>query len=180
GLAGGFGGRNGDALARIKGDIGLRLPLFSNFDCDVQVHRGDAREIAGRVDEVDVAYLDPPYNQHPYGSNYFMLNLLADYKRPKDISRVSGIPRDWQRSDFNGSRKARKALLELLGAIKAKFLLISFNSEGYIPPEEMKRTLAGLGRLETLETRYNTFKGSRNLSARQIHVREYLYLVEKG
>ncbi len=44
----------------------------------------------------------------------------------------------------------------------------------------MKRTLAGLGRLETLETRYNTFKGSRNLSARQIHVREYLYLVEKG
>jgi len=32
--------------------------------------------------------LDPPYNQHPYGSNYFMLNLLADYREPADVSAV--------------------------------------------------------------------------------------------
>ena len=32
--------------------------------------------------DLDLAYFDPPYNQHPYGSNYFMLNLLVHYRRP--------------------------------------------------------------------------------------------------
>ena len=35
------------------------------------------------------------------------------------------------------------------------------------------------GRTSLLQTRYNTFRGSRNLSKRSIHVKEYLYLVEK-
>ena len=55
---------------------------------------------------LDLLYLDPLYNQHPYGFNYFMLNLLCDYRRPERISRVSGIPRDWNRSPYNGRRTA--------------------------------------------------------------------------
>jgi adenine-specific DNA-methyltransferase len=43
----------------------------------------------------------------------------------------------------------------------------------------MKDMLNQFGRLEVLETRYNTFRGSRNLSGREIHVKEYLYLLEK-
>ena len=55
---------------------------------------------------VDVAYLDPPYNQHPYGSNYFMLNLLASGREPaaEELSQVSGIPKNWNRSHYNKSR----------------------------------------------------------------------------
>ena len=40
---------------------------------------------------LDLVYLDPPYNQHPYGSNYFMLNVIANNQTTK-ISKVSGIP----------------------------------------------------------------------------------------
>jgi adenine-specific DNA-methyltransferase len=36
-----------------------------------------------------------------------------------------------------------------------------------------------IGRLEVLETKYNVFRGSRNLNNREIHVKEYLYLLEK-
>jgi len=39
--------------------------------------------------------------------------------------------------------------------------------------------LERVGRVQVLETKYNTFRGSRNLKARDIHVKEYLYLVEK-
>ncbi|MDR0684304.1 MAG: DNA adenine methylase [Spirochaetaceae bacterium] len=39
---------------------------------------GDSNKIINNIPEVDLAYLDPPYNQHPYGSNYFMLNLILD------------------------------------------------------------------------------------------------------
>ena len=175
-----FGGNNKDALLRILGDIELKMPIFSNFECDVQVHRGDANQIAKCVDEVDIAYMDPPYNQHPYGSNYFMLNLLVDYIRPTNVSDVSGIPEDWCRSDYNKKQKSLVAMADLVASTNAKFLLISFNSEGFINLDEMLEILGKHGKVEVLETKYNTFRGSRNLSGRDIHVKEYLYLVEKS
>ncbi|MCL2127320.1 MAG: DNA adenine methylase [Treponema sp.] len=174
-----FGGSNKDALTRIKGGMELPFPVFSNFNCETVVCSGDSGKIAASLPEVDVAYLDPPYNQHPYGSNYFMLNLIADYERPENISKVSGIPGDWNRSVYNRGNEAFGALTDLVKNIKAKFVLISFNSEGFIGLEQMKEMLDSVGKTETLETRYNAFRGSRNLNNRGIHVKEYLYLLEK-
>jgi adenine-specific DNA-methyltransferase len=174
-----FGGINKDALFRIKGEINLPFPVFSNFNTEVMVYNGDSNQIIKDVPEVDVAYLDPPYNQHPYGSNYFMLNLILDYTYPKNTSKISGIPDDWNRSDYNKGNYAYTALKDLVTNIKAKYILISFNSEWFIGLEEMRDMLNKIGRLEVLETKYNTFRGSRNLNNREIHVKEYLYLLEK-
>lgn len=174
-----FGGRKGDALARIRGDITLPFPVFSNYRCDSLILSGDANFVCGTAPEVDVAYLDPPYNQHPYGSNYFMLNLLAEYRKPEAMSPVSGIPADWNRSAYNRRKDATSALSSLAEKVRAKFLVVSFNSEGFIERTEMEKILSRIGKTETLETEYNTFRGCRNLSARDLHVKEYLYLVEK-
>ena len=43
----------------------------------------------------------------------------------------------------------------------------------------MKNMLQKIGKVEILETTYNTFRGCRNLANRDIHVKEYLYLLEK-
>jgi len=174
-----FGGKNQDALFRIKGDVKLPFPVFSNFNCDTIICNDDSNKIIKTLPEVDVAYLDPPYNQHPYGSNYFMLNLILDYKYPKKMSKVSGIPEDWKRSFYNKGNHALGAFTYLVENINAKYVLISFNSEGFITIEQMKETLEKIGKLEVLETKYNTFRGSRNLNNREIHVKEYLYLLEK-
>ena len=180
-----FGGGNRDALFRIKGDIVLPFPVFSNFNCDYAVCSGDSNKVAKEAPEVDLAYLDPPYNQHPYGSNYFMLNLILENKYPESISNVSGIPNTWNRSAYNKKRYAYSALSDLVQNIKAKYVLISFNSEGFISLDEMKSMLANIGKVQVLETAYNTFRGCRNLAGlaekgnRGIHVTEYLYLLEK-
>jgi adenine-specific DNA-methyltransferase len=180
-----FGGSNNDALFRIKGDIILPFPVFSNFDCEYKIYNGDSNLIVEEAPEVDLAYLDPPYNQHPYGSNYFMLNLIFDNKLPESVSKVSGIPDNWKRSDYNRKQYAYSALADLIKNIKAKYVLISFNSEGFVSLDEMKDMLQKTGKLEILETSYNTFRGCRNLSSlaeqgtRDIHVTEYLYLLEK-
>lgn len=174
-----FGGRSRNALLRITGDIRLPFPVFSNFECDVEVLQEDANRAARICGEVDLAYLDPPYNQHPYGSNYFMLNLIVSYQRPREISTVSGIPAGWRRSKYNMRRFAYSAFKDLLEQINAKFLLISFNSEGFISKKDMLVLLSGVGTVEVLETRYNAFRGSRNLRKRNMHVKEYLFLVEK-
>ncbi|MCL2804612.1 MAG: DNA adenine methylase [Treponema sp.] len=180
-----FGGSNNDALFRIKGEIELPFAVFSNFECDYKVFNGDSNNIVKEAPEVDIAYLDPPYNQHPYGSNYFMLNLILENKLPLNISKVSGIPDNWNRSAYNKKQYAYSSLSELTEKIKAKYILLSFNSEGFITIEEMTNMLQKFGKLEILETSYNTFRGCRNLStlaekkSRNIHVTEYLYLLEK-
>jgi len=180
-----FGGSNSDALFRIKGNISLPFPIFSNFSCNYTVYNGDSNQIVKELPEVDLAYLDPPYNQHPYGSNYFMLNLILENKNPENISSVSGIPNNWNRSAYNKRQYAYSALSELVENIKAKYVLISFNSEGFISLNEMKDMLKKIGKVQVMETTYNTFRGCRNLTNlaengdRDIHVTEFLYLLEK-
>lgn len=174
-----FGGSNGDALLRIKGRIDLDVPVLSRFECDVEVHQQDANALARQLRGLDLAYFDPPYNQHPYGSNYFMLNLLVDYKRPRNISDVSGIPTDWQRSDYNVRSRCLNRLADLIRATDASFILASFNDEGFIAPAEMRHSLGQIGNVEIIEIPYNTFRGSRNLRGRSIHVTEQMFLVER-
>jgi adenine-specific DNA-methyltransferase len=174
-----FGGNGRDALSRITADIGLPFPVFSRRSCPVEIYREDANLLAGRLPRMDLAYLDPPYNQHPYGSNYFMLNLVDGYHRPREVSAVSGIPTDWNRSAYNSPGTAFDALSRLCRDIDARFLLVSFNSEGFIAKDRMLGMLGGLGRAETMEKTHNTFRGSRNLRGRDMHVKEYLFLVDK-
>ena len=186
-----FGGNGRNALSRIRGKITLPFPVFSEFECRNRVFSLDANllvknEAVFEPDfttdgSFDLAYFDPPYNQHPYGSNYFMLNLIAEYRRPDDqnISRVSGIPRDWNRSDYNKKRRVAEVFVELVRNVRAKYVLVSFNSEGFIPKDEMISLLSSCGKVQVLESEYNAFRGSRNLSGRDIHVKEFLFLVEK-
>ena len=174
-----YGGTGSDALTRIKGKIILEPPVLSRFECDYDVMQCDANRAARQVEDIDLAYVDPPYNQHPYGSNYFMLNLIVNYERPERISRVSGIPAGWRRSPYNVKAKSLAAMTELLNTLDAKFILVSFNNEGFITPETMRALLTEIGRVEVMETPYNTFRGSRNLKGRPIHVTEQLFLVER-
>lgn len=184
-----FGGNGKNALERIKGKIELPLPVFSNFECPSYIFQEDANTLI--LDEMlynhlpekefDLAYIDPPYNQHPYGSNYFMLNLIANYQRPdcEKISRVSGIPKDWNRSSFNRKRDAAESFTNLVSSLRAKYLMVSFNSEGYISKNEMINILEKVGTVTVLDISYNAFKGSRNLKNRDIYVSEYLFIVKK-
>lgn len=174
-----FGGRGANALQRIMAPISLPLPIFSRFDCEHHVLQSDATAAAGTLPELDLAYLDPPYNQHPYGSNYFMLNLLLRYEKPEKLSAVSGIPSDWNRSPYNKRAQVQLALDSLLAALPARFVLISYNSEGFIPLPAMQELLHRHGKVQLMQTDYATFRGCRNLRARALSVKEYLFLLEK-
>ena len=174
-----FGGNGRNALSRIMADIKLSKPVFSNFSCDVRIYKEDANKLAHELPELDLVYMDPPYNQHPYGSNYFMLNLINNYERPKEVSKVSGIPTDWNASEYNNRKTAFESIRQLCETLKTKYLLISFSNDGFISKEEMVGLLSELGDVRVFDKEYNTFRASRNLKGRDIHVKEYLYLVKK-
>ena len=175
-----YGGDGKNALQRILSDVQLKMPVLSNFECETFLYQKDANLLAEELPLVDLVYIDPPYNQHPYGSNYFMLNLINDYRRPIETSKVSGIPVGWNKSDYNKKKTALLGLSDLCRKLKSRFLLISFSSDGFISKEAMLEMLSTLGEVRVLDKEYNTFRGCRNLNNRDIHIKEYLYLVKKG
>src|SRR5690606_4654466 len=95
--------------------------------------------------ELDVAYLDPPYNQHPYGSNYHVLNTVALWDKPELSKTItpgtkSAIRLDWRterRSAYNYANEAAQAYARLLQTLNARFILTSYSTDGFIPLEKI-------------------------------------------
>jgi len=176
-----FGGRGENALTRIKKEISLDMPIFSDFECPVYVYKRDINELVKdkKLPFFDLVYYDPPYNQHPYGSNYFMLNIINGGKPVEIQAGVSGIVKDWKRSSYNKRGDAELAMDKLLTDTRARFIAISYNDEGIIPIDVFKKILSKHGRWELMEQEYNTYRGSRNLSNRNIKVKELLWILKK-
>lgn len=174
-----FGGSGADALSRITAPITLKPIILSRFNSNSRVTQLDAADLSNHLDEIDIAYLDPPYNQHPYGSNYFMLNLLVNYDEPKEISTVSGIPSDWKRSAYNKKRESMNALTSLVTDLPSKFVLVSFSDDGFLEPVELESMMKELGEVKVFDIDYSAYRASRNLSDRPIRITEHLFLLEK-
>lgn len=176
-----FGGHGENALVRIKQEINIDMPIFSDFECPVFVHKEDINKLVSdqKLPIFDLVYYDPPYNQHPYGSNYFMLNIINGGTDCEIQDGVSGISRNWNKSAYNKRRVAEEAMDKLINDTRAHFIAISYNNEGIIPIENFRNILSKYGEVELMEQDYNTYRGSRNLNNRSIKVKEMLWILHK-
>lgn len=186
----GFGGHGRDALSRIMAPMRLEYPVLHPSGAAAKVEKMDAASfLTGR--SADLCYLDPPYTIHQYGSNYHILNTIAhwDYL-PVDnrlgpdgrLLRKGGIREDWidTRSDFCYARTAPGALEEVMQAADARYVVLSYNSEGVITVEELLDILSGFGRIEINSLEYITFRGGRQSIQRRTHNTEFQIVVERA
>ncbi len=174
-----FGGEGENALERILGKIELKEPIFSNYNANIYLYKEDANILVKHLQNIDITYIDPPYNQHPYGSNYFMLNTIINNKVGNNISKVAGIPEDWNKSVYNKKKEALISFENLVKDIDSKYLIISYNNEGFISLEEMQTMLTKYGKLTTKEIDYIAFRGGRNLKNRNTYTTEYIFILKK-
>src|SRR6056300_1711080 len=175
---GGWGGKGGHALDRITKRIEVECPVWFEPAREVEVKRQDACDFLRELPKVDLIYLDPPYNQHPYGSNYFMLNLIATNEKPEEISKVSGIPTNWNKSAYNSKSKIMETMRRTLelSTKKSKYTLVSYNNEGFIRLHDWEDLLRSY-KYERIDIDYNCYRGSRNLQNRPTKVTEFLFLI---
>lgn len=176
-----FGGKGEHALSRITKPICLDIPIWNCSDYNAFPSNKDINILVDELpNNIDVMYLDPPYNQHPYGSNYFMLNVIAKNEEPTEISNVSGIPTNWNKSNYNNHKTAIESMKQLMtiGLSKSTYLLISYNNEGIITDNDWKQLFVPY-EVKKYEIKYDTYKGSRNLKDRSDKVIEVMYLVYK-
>ena len=154
----------------------------------------DAEEAAAAL-EADVAYLDPPYNQHSYLGNYHIWESLVRWDKPPVYGiACKRVDVKERRSLFNSRPKSADALRRLLAAVRAPVLVVSFSNEGYLSRAEMEAMLAsfagGSGTVRTIERDFKRYVGAQigiyNPQGRKVgtvsHLRntEYLYVVSRG
>ena len=98
--------------------------------------RGDAAAVAPSLEPVDVAYLDPPYNQHRYFTNYHVWETLVRWDAPEyygvACKRVDARD-EATRSPFNSKRTIAAALAGVIEQVRARTVVVSFNNEGFVP-----------------------------------------------
>jgi adenine-specific DNA-methyltransferase len=174
-----FGGTGENALERILKEIHLSMPPLSNYECEVSIFNRDTNELIKELKGLDIVYFDPPYNQHPYGSNYFMLNLIYKNQRPEEFSKVSGIPVDWKKSPYYKRSQVKASFEQLIKDTDSKWILLSYNNEGLMSSDEIIEIMSQYGDVELKKKKYNTFRGSKNLKDRELHVDEQLYVLKK-
>jgi adenine-specific DNA-methyltransferase len=112
--------------------------------------------------EVDLAYLDPPYNQHSYRGNYHVWETLVRWDAP-DTYGVAEKRVDCRtrRSGFNSRRTIAAELLRVLEALRARHVILSFNDEGHLDTPALESLLAPFGPAAVLEVDHPRYVGAR-------------------
>jgi len=188
GFHAGWGGSNGTALYRICGDLRLEPAAFCDNGQANEVTRLDAQRFSrehGR--SYDFVYVDPPYNQHPYGSNYHVLNTIALWDSPPLERKItshgdkSAIRRDWRterRSPYNHARDAAAAFAALVDGLAARWIAVSYSTDGNIPLLDLARACCARGATSAFIQPYKRYRVSAQRFSRKPMNAEFVLLVD--
>ena len=129
----------------------------------------------------DILYLDPPYNQRQYCTNYHVLETIAKYDNPT-LYGMSGL-REYsnQKSKYCSKKTVCIEFEELIKSAKFKYIFLSYNNEGLMSFDTIKEIMSKYGKYDVFKKEYKRFKAdleeNRNIKASS--TTEYLHLLEK-
>jgi adenine-specific DNA-methyltransferase len=108
--------------------------------------QGDALELArSGLGHFELVYLDPPYNQHRYFTNYHVWETLVAWDAPEayGVARKRVDARDPStRSAFNSKRTMPDALATVVRSLTCDLLVLSYNDESWLGLEELETMCA--------------------------------------
>lgn len=152
-----------DWAPRAHNDLELRVPdLVPRPDAGKsQAYELDALDAAASLDG-DVTYVDPPYNQHKYLGNYHIWETLVRWDDPI----AYGVARKREdcktrRSAFNSKPEFKDAMRRLLSSLASRYVIVSFNDEGYLGREALEGMLKDRGFVYVFEVAYPRYVGAR-------------------
>ncbi|WP_157142906.1 DNA adenine methylase [Brachyspira pilosicoli] len=186
----GFGGRNKDALKRILSPISLKeLSLYDGIKGEVSMLDANEYVLKNKDKHFDLVYLDPPYNQHQYGSNYHLLNTIALWDKPEINREIyingkktdkGGIRKDWvkTKSDYCYKKTAKDAFKNLIDNINASHIVLSYSTDGIIDYDDLISILESKGKLKIVTSEYTKYRGAKRSVINKTKNVEYLFIVD--
>jgi adenine-specific DNA-methyltransferase len=183
----GFGGHGSDALHRILARMELEKPLLVDAPPAI-VHREDAAAFCSRY-SADLAYIDPPYNQHQYGANYHILNTIVRWDgQPQSLDRgedgrllrKAGIPgaASLTKSPYCSRKGASSALAGLFNALDCAAMVVSWNGDAHLSATELAEMLSARGELRIEHLDHASYRGGRQSASKVNRSSEYLFIVD--
>lgn len=174
---------------RAHNDLLLRVPaLLPGGGAAVL---GDALDLAKRLGPFDLAYLDPPYNQHRYFTNYHIWETLVRWDAPEAYGiackRIDSRAEE-TKSLFNAKRRMPEALRQVVKDVDCRLLVLSYNDEAWVSFEELTEMCSARGAVEVLAFDSKRYVGAQigiynplgDKVGRISHLRNQEYIVVAG
>jgi len=157
----------------------LEPAYFIENDNVHQVFNKDSNELIKEING-DILYLDPPYNQRQYSSNYHILNTIAQYDSfiPKG---KTGL-REYNRSDYCKKNEVHNNFEELIKNANFKYIFLSYNNEGLMSENDIKNIMEKYGKYSLTTKEYQRFKADKteNRNHKADKTYEYLHILIKN
>lgn len=151
-----------------------------NEHCNsVTIFNSKIEDIIEDVD-CDILYLDPPYTQNQYGTQYHLLETLVLDDNPS-VSKITGSRSTApMRSDWSKEYKANILLDRILAKTKAKHIILSYNNDGFMSKEYIEAAMKRYGKPETYVCKKIAYKKYQNWKSQNESKHfEYLFYIEK-
>lgn len=179
-----------DWAPRAHHDLELRLPQLHPRPAAgaCQALHGDALVTAPLV-TADLAYLDPPYNQHKYEGNYHIWETLVQWDAPEHYGvACKRVDVRERRSPFNSKPGIRQAMQQVIQSLDVRWIVVSFSDEGFLAREELVEMLEARGSVRVHERAHERYVGAKigihSPAGEKVGTvshtrnREYLFVVE--
>lgn len=128
----------------------------------------------------DILYLDPPYTQNQYGTQYHILQTLVLNDNPSMSPITGSRPTSPMRSDWSKDYKSHILFDRIISKTKAKYIIFSYSTDGFLSKSFIEASLKRYGKQETYKCQkisYNKYKNFK-FRGKKEHF-EYLFFVEK-
>lgn len=176
---------------RSHNDLNLILPKVVTMKPNPQSKHIVGDSLLIPYDQVDVAYLDPPYSSHTYFSYYHIWDSIVRWDKPevglkthRRIDRVTSSDEydESMSSPWNSKMKALKAFEKLLARLPARYILTSYSNESIVPINDLIQLCRKFGPIHVEEINYKRHIMSQLISAEEVDMnetKEYLILLKK-
>jgi adenine-specific DNA-methyltransferase len=146
----------------------------------IQVYTNKLENIIKDV-KCDILYLDPPYTQNQYGTQYHLLETLILNDEPENISKVTGSRSTREmRSDWSKIYKVHILLDKILAETTAEHIFLSYNNAGDMSKEYIESIMKRYGMEETFECIKIPYKKYENWKSQNTNTHfEYLFYIKK-
>ena len=152
---------------KYEGILELRMPENDyRTNENNHIYCADSNTIAD-LDEVDIAYLDPPYKSRPYCDAYHLLENIALWNKPDVFGVAKKMDRTKMKSKYCKSIQAAVALEDLVLKLRCRYILFSYNNNGKklqcrsnakLTDEEIVRILSLRGDVQIFTMDYRGFE----------------------
>ena len=155
------------------------LPIIDGGKCG-RVFNEDINKLIRNITGY-ILYLDPPYNERQYCTNYHVLETIAKYDNPQLKGKTGLREYSEQKSLFCSKRTVEEVFDDLIANADFRYIFLSYNNEGLMTIDKIKEIMEKYGEYNVFQKEYKRFRADKeeNRNHKSNVITEYLHCLKK-